>query len=753
MPDPATDPFTGPIAPEDADACAREPIRVPGAIQPHGVLLVLSDAGHVLQVSENSLELLDIAPADLLGRSLADAGLAELDGLLARDVPALRDGAPPVHLGGYESPDGRQRFSVLSHRTPAGRIVELERTTDATAPTLRDLYPLVGGYVTALQPCDSVAELAGVAAREIRRLTGVDRVLVYRFEPDWHGVVVAEDKSDALPSFLDLRFPASDIPAQARELYRINPARQIVNADYTPVAIRPAVSPITGAALDLRFAALRSVSPVHLQYMKNMGTAASMSFSILQGQRLWGLISCHHATPRFTPVDVRSTCELMAQVLAPQLIAVETAAESRQRERLRGVLVRLLASMAAHGNFLQGLIDRETELLDYASADGAALLADGQITLLGKTPDAQQVRQLVTWLEGQKDFGDVYHSSSIAGVLTEARAYRHVASGVMLIALSKLHTSYLLLFRPEVVRTVKWGGNPTRPTSDPIENGRLRPRRSFEQWKQTVQLQSLPWSAVEIEAAGELRNAMIGIVLRKAEELADLSAELARSNNELEAFSFSVSHDLRAPLRHIAGYLELIRETEPGKLSQRGDRYLNTAMDAARYAGTLVDNLLHFSQMARSGLNRMRVNFDQMLDETRRDMALDVAGRTIQWHFGHLGEINGDPNMLRLVLRNLLSNAVKYTRDRTPAVVTVTRRDERGEAIFSVVDNGVGFDMCYVDKLFGVFQRLHRMEEFEGTGIGLANVRRIINRHGGRTWATGELGVGATFFFSLPQRD
>ncbi|MDB5296401.1 MAG: ATPase, partial [Phycisphaerales bacterium] len=248
-----------------------------------------------------------------------------------------------------------------------------------------------------------------------------------------------------------------------------------------------------------------------------------------------------------------------------------------------------------------------------------------------------------------------------------------------------------------------------------------------------------------------LRNDVVGIVLRRAEELADLSGELERSNKELEAFSYSVSHDLRAPFRHIVGYAELLREMEGGGLTENGRRYVDTIVESAQYAGTLVDNLLLFSQMGRSSLSLVDVEANRLFAEAAREARRDAGDRDVTIRIDVLPVVTADVMMLRLVAQNLMSNAVKYTRPRPRAEIEVGCKSDDREHVFSVRDNGVGFDMRYVDKLFGVFQRLHRMEEFEGTGIGLANVRRIVARHGGRAWAEGEVDRGATFYFSLPR--
>jgi light-regulated signal transduction histidine kinase (bacteriophytochrome) len=334
--------------------------------------------------------------------------------------------------------------------------------------------------------------------------------------------------------------------------------------------------------------------------------------------------------------------------------------------------------------------------------------------------------------------------------MAEASAYSDCGSGLLAISISKMHASYILWFRPEVVQTVKWGGNPEKPVSqEPGSEARISPRRSFETWKETVQGRSVPWRQVEIDAVKELRNAVLGIVLRQAEEMAALSEELQRSNSELEAFSYSVSHDLRAPFRHVVGYAELLR-SKGGELNEKGRRYLDTIIESATSAGTLVDNLLGFSQMGRTTLKRTHVDMNALVASVRKAAAREAGDRRIVWRIGDLAPAYADDVMLRALFENLISNAVKYTRPRDNAVIEIGSRQDATEVVYWVRDNGVGFDMAYVGKLFGVFQRLHGVDEFEGTGIGLANVRRIVERHGGRAWAHGELDRGATLSFALP---
>jgi signal transduction histidine kinase len=234
-------------------------------------------------------------------------------------------------------------------------------------------------------------------------------------------------------------------------------------------------------------------------------------------------------------------------------------------------------------------------------------------------------------------------------------------------------------------------------------------------------------------------------------KVAERTAELAASNQELEAFAYSVSHDLRAPLRHIDGFIELLQKQVGANLDEQGRHYMDTISDSAREMGLLIDDLLSFSRMGRQAMSLKQVDLGNLVRDVIRELEPDTAGRNIDWRIGDLPAVSGDAAMLRTVMANLIENALKFTRPRQQAQIEIGwLREQETETVIFVRDNGVGFDMIYTDKLFGVFQRLHRTDEFEGTGIGLANVRRIINRHGGRTWAEGKVDQGATFYFSLP---
>jgi chemotaxis family two-component system sensor kinase Cph1 len=726
----------------DLAACGDEPIHIPGSIQPHGWLLAFAPDGRVTHASANCAEVTGRRPEAMIGLGLGD--------VLPQAADALAAWAAQPEGGFVNSIDiAGQRLRAFAHRATDAFIVELEWQAGASDAHGDRLQADVLEFARAADGIAGWERLASLAARTARKASGFDRVLIYRFDAEFNGAVVAEDGNGRLPAYLGLHFPASDIPAQARDMYRRSRLRLIPNADYEPVPILPACGPGSAAPLDLRLASLRSVSPYHLRYMRNMGTASSMSVSLIVEGALWGLISFHSAAPHFVPLPVRAAMEFLAQILSGGLAARGHAEQARLREVAQAHHDRLLAAMsAAVPPRPQTLAEEAPDLLALTGATGAAVVTETDCLCVGQTPGEAALRELSAWLHGGGE-RSLFATESLARAWPGAARHKDTASGVIAASISELYPSYVFWFRAEVARTVNWAGPREEKTAE--TPGGLNPRASFALWEERLSGYAAPWAPHEVEAARRLRAAIVGVVLRRAEELAGLNRELLRTNKELEAFSYSISHDLRAPFRHIVGYAELLREHLDDAIGEKPKRYLQTIIDSAMSAGQLVDDLLHFSRLGRMAISPGWVSIDKLVEEARKGLELETAGRAVEWRIGDLPPGWGDQSLLRQVIVNLLSNALKYSRGRDPAVIEIIGETMPGITRYAVRDNGVGFDMAYAGKLFGVFQRLHLAEQYEGTGIGLALTRRIIERHGGSIQAQGELDRGASFTFTLPR--
>ncbi len=616
--------------------CANEPIRVPGLIQPHGWLAALDTGTLALAAySGNWSKLTDEDDGstalpqritDLLQPLLADA---------RERLAALVHGESPASLGHLAL--AGQRLHLSAHRQGDRLLLELEPAAPDHG-TQAPIDSLARHLLPQMQRAQGIEPVCRLAAAEMKRLTGFGRCLVCRFDAEGHGAVLAEAVDAGYDSYARHRFPGSDIPPQARALYEQNHIRLIPDARHQPVPLR-FVDGQPGNALDLSQAALRSVSPVHLEYMRSMGTLASMSVSIIVHGRLWGLVSCHDHAPRQLPFETRLACEHLGQLLSLQIEAKEEQEQVHEQLKLRELTLAMVAQLADSDATLQRLVGHPG-LLRIVRAGGAAVVLDGACWTVGEAPDVPTVQRIAAWLANGIE--QETHTDRLPAVAPAFEGLAGVAAGVMAISISRLHRHYIIWFRPEIIQTIDWAGDPRKKAA--AADGRLHPRRSFATWREEVRGRSLPWSPGEVKTALELRQALIGIVLARAEEMAEVAGELGRVNKALEAFSYTVSHDLRAPMRHIAGFIDLVLESEGAVLSERALRYLRHVKDASAHAGQLVDALLDFSRMGRSALKRSTIDTQALVDDLVAEYASQQRERRITWRVDRdLPPLWGDP--------------------------------------------------------------------------------------------------------------
>jgi len=486
--------------------CEREQIHLAGSIQPYGALIVLRAPDHVIvQESENAASFLGF------GRKLRGLSARALGGALADrilDGPPISARSIPVAVACTVGPK-KLSCTALIHRAPSGELViEFERSGE-TAPSPLDLQQLVPELVSAA----SLQSLCDEAAHIFRRITGYDRVMIYRFDEEGHGEVFAETRKPDLEAFLGNRYPASDIPQIARKLYERNRVRLLADVDYRPSPIVPRLSPATGADLDMSLCFLRSVSPIHIQYLRNMGVAATLVVSLMVSGKLWGLISCHHYSSRSLNLEMRSVCELLAEVIGTRIAALESFMRGRGELAARRLEQRMTEWIARDGDWRGALFDQSRPLLLPLGATGAALLFEGEIQTTGEVPSTEAIREIARWLRPQLVQG-VFATASFGMLEPEFAALSPIASGLLAVAISNQSDDILIWFRPERVRTVTWGGDPSKPVSDGDDPSELSPRRSFAQWHQIVKGTSDAWTAGDIRAAGLIRTSISDVVVQ-----------------------------------------------------------------------------------------------------------------------------------------------------------------------------------------------------------------------------------------------
>jgi chemotaxis family two-component system sensor kinase Cph1 len=721
-------------------------------IQPHGVLLVLQEPDlSILQVSRNTTKLLGIAPDAILGMSLEDIlDSYQVDrfkaGLSYNNLELIN----PTKVWVRRQGDDYSVFDAVFHRTVDNSLVlELEPAITQDNIPFLSFYHLAKASIQQLESTSNLADFCHVIVREVRSVTGFDRVMLYKFDDDGHGEVVAEDKIDAMESYLGLHYPESDIPSTARKMFLSNWIRVIPDAAATAVDLYPAINPQTEQPTNLTLSILRSAYPCHLDYLHNMGVGASLTISLMKDDKLWGLIACHHRTPKLVPYELRKACEFLGRVIFAEISNREEEADYSYRMQLAQVQTTLIDLMSEADYFVDGLTQHTPNLLDLVDATGAAICFNGVWTTVGQTPPEEELNFLGQWLNKSVD-EDVFYTNALPLVYSDAERFKAVASGLLAIPLSK--RSYVLWFRPEVIQTVNWGGDPNNAYEVKEEAGAIRlcPRKSFELWKETVRLKSLPWKAVEVKAVLELRKAIVNIILRQAEDLALMAQDLERSNAELKKFAYVASHDLQEPLNQVANFVQLLEMRYDEKLDEDGKEFIGFAVEGVSLMQTLIDDVLVYSKVDLKGieceLTDLGVSLDQALGNLRGRIAETGAVIT----HDPLPTIVVDSTQLMQLFQNLVGNAIKFRQpDTAPKIhIGVQRRDD--DWLLSVQDNGIGLDPQFAERIFVIFQRLHTRDEYPGSGMGLAICKKIVECHRGKIWVESALGQGATFYFTIP---
>ncbi|EMR02023.1 ATP-binding protein [Cesiribacter andamanensis] len=738
-------------------SCEREPIHIPGAIQAHGALLLLDSELTIRQVSENVADYFHRGAASLLDqpvRSLLGDALAAEIAIRFGDVANQQQFTASVAGASV------QEWHISLHHNQGGIVLELEPANLRKEISLSSYTALINN----LQATDGIAPLAQKAAEAVRELSGFSRVMVYQFLEDKSGRVIGESVQQGMASYMGHYFPASDIPPQARTLYLHNPSRYIPDVDYTPVSLLPGVNPLTGKPLNLSLSSLRSVSPIHLQYLRNMGVGASMSFSIILEGTLWGLIACHHRQPLHLGHAQREACYLLSKSFGTMLQERYRREEERMHKRIMQVQTPLLQRMAQASDMASSLYLYTPTIKDLLDCSGCAVCAADGIHLLGKTPTTEQVQELVAWLH--KDvMQEVYSTNSLASEFPAARAYTATASGLLAIAVSRIQREYILWFRPELVQTVRWAGRP----DDEIKTSagslhQLEPRKSFASWQETVRGVAQAWKPVELQAARDMRGLLVDVVMRvsgelnlKADILSRLNLELERSTNELDSFAYIASHDLKEPLRGIFNYSQFLLEDYGDKLDEAGKEKLSTLIRLSVRMEQLLDSLLQYSRIGRMEIHKTEVDLNQTLQEVRDMLQQPIDGRQVHIRLAEqLPTICCDELQVLELFQNLIANAIKYNTQPQVEVEIGCRPPDSTTAAwtFYVKDNGIGIEQRHFDAIFTIFRRLHARHAYGGgTGVGLTIVKKIVERHGGEIWLESEPGRGSTFFFTLPEEN
>lgn len=672
------------------DDCAQEPIHIPGAIQPHGLLLAFEDdtlfawSANVPERFSGNYQLghrvIDIdmptALSEGLSELFAEARLAE--GFCASDE-ILWNG---------------ERMTRLVHRYDGRDIVEFERIVGG-----KKIFDLSSRLLVKLRSNLDIVQILSLCTEQIRSWTGFDRVMAYVFQPDGSGDVVAESRGDNIDSFLNMRFPASDIPAQARRLYTLNPLRLIPDVDYEPVAL---LAREGGRPIDLSFTMSRSVSPIHLEYLRNMGVSASMSVSIVVNGSLWGLLACHHYSPLFVGDEVRRACETLGHFVSSRVQAIEAGIVAERLQEGTETITSLTTALASVDDPLAALGAHQQALCQILKADALILTAQGKIVEAGGVP--RDVANAILSYLAEKDT-DLFCIDALDSWPESMRPLLGTWVGALDIVFDRAAKGRIVALRRAEVHTVRWGGQPEKEYKTGPNGPRLTPRGSFAEWRETVRGRCRPWLEVTLRVARQLQHDLTRVSMAK-------HAEIESARQHLLAM---LGHDLRDPLQAIRMAANVLKLDNNSR--EWGTRIDNSSGRMQR----LITQILDFSRtQAGIPLTGEKVTFDlselllELIDEAHVahpgvEYRLDIE-RPAVW--------KGNPERIAQALSNLLSNARHHGKTGLP--IDVTLRLQNNAATIAIANVAAPISSDVVDSLFVPYKpRRNPTVNRSGLGLGL----------------------------------
>lgn len=688
--------------------CAAEPIHIPGSIQPHGALFAFSPQRLLVAWSANCHDLTGAQPS--LGAELASLNLPPCTVELIHQAGADLE-AGEAMPSACEVTIGDQEFDCIVHGHDGRIIAEFERRS-LSSDLVGSFALKAHGAIDRLKRQQSVDALLTMVVQQVRQLTGFDRVMAYRFRHDDSGDVVAEACSDAIEPYLGRRYPASDIPAQARRLYLINTLRLISDVGYAPV---PVLGREGDAPLDMSHGVLRSVSPIHIEYLQNMGVHASMSISIVVGGRLWGMLACHHMAPRQVPYSIRMAADVLAQVLASTVQTLEARGHAVGIERAAELGSRVLETMSHEDQVLRALGEHAPELCEALQADALVVAEHGEFVIHGDI-DPALVRAI---LESIPHIGDVLFQRTEIGDWPEAlqpKLGKWV--GMLVMSFDASSQGMLLALRAEQVEAVRWAGKPEKIVAIGPLGPRLTPRGSFDEWRETVRGRAVPWDATCLTIAS-------GLLSKISRAVAARNAEIDRARTELMAM---LGHDLRDPLQAInmAGAL-----LERGSQSETIGRRIQSSSNRMQ---RLIGHVLDMSRINGGiglGMQLARTDLNAMLADLVEEISVAHPGASFQLEAPAPVSAMVDPDRLVQVMTNLLSNARHHGEAGKP--ITIGLRGEGAEALITVRNHGAPIPAEVADKLFDPFKHtsLNNPRNRKGVGLGLYIAHQIARGHGG----------------------
>ncbi|MBP6578035.1 MAG: GAF domain-containing protein [Chryseobacterium sp.] len=726
--------------PKEYINCDQEPIHIIGEVQEYG-FLIGTKGSEIAFYSENVLSLFSLKPKSVLGEKievLFDQLKLDInwDNFSHNQELAIQH----INFNGEE-------YTLSIHSNNGFTLYEIEKVFPHHK--INKEYQAVQNILRK----SNDENIWKILLKEIQEIIDFDRAMIYQFLYDGSGEVIEESVKDGLESYLHLHYPESDIPAQARALYLKNPVRITSHASGKTY-------PILGTEkekIDLTYSVTRATSPVHVQYIKNSGMEASFSTSIIINGVLWGIVACQNAKPKHLDLQSRLLVETLTRTSANAYATFKSRETLEDYQRINLNNISLRQNLLSEENFGKALENNIDDIMKTCGAEGMIIKINNEILTHGNVPNLSDIEKIIDWSKvNNQDFEEnIFISSTFCKTSNLELDDSDISCGIIISVLGNNTSDMLIWIRKEQGQKIKWAGNPEKKTISEIKDGveiiKFSPRKSFEIWKEYVKDTALPWKSKEIESAKWITSVILKASHTKSSQILDLNNQLKELNQELDSFSYTISHDLNTPLTVIKLNAQLMKRIV--KSEDSSHKYLDNIVNQVDTMSDMMKNVLELSKIKKSEIELKKIEVDLLINKLAEDSKVSFDAPHTEIIIENTPEVLGNPTMVYQVFGNVIGNAIKYSSKSSNPTVKIIGEVFHNQVTYKITDNGIGIDKKDADKMFKIFSRMSNAKAFNGNGVGLNIVQHLMEKMGGAISYESESGVGTTFILKFKKPD
>ncbi|MCD9855974.1 ATP-binding protein [Epilithonimonas sp. JDS] len=726
--------------PKEYINCDQEPIHICGEVQKYGYLLGTKDS-KISFYSENVLNLFSLNPNLVLGQDI-NTLFNDLQLDINWDNFSDSQELAIQHINYKE-----EQYTLSIHTNEGFTFYEIEKVIPNHK--INQEYKAIQN-ILRMSNDENIWKLL---LQEVQNIIDFDRAMIYQFLYDGSGEVVEESVKPGLESYLHLHYPESDIPAQARALYLKNTVRITSH-------VSGETYPIYGVKkenIDLTYSVTRSSSPIHRQYLKNAGVESSFSTSIIVNGKLWGLVACQNAEPKHLDLQSRLLVETLTRTAANAYGSYRSLQTLEDYQRINLNNISLRHNLSSEENFGKALENSIDDVKNACEADGMIIKINNEIITSGNVPNHSDIEKIINWSkDNNQNFEEnIFISNTFCKTSGLELDNSEKSCGIIISVLGSNTSDMLIWMRKEQGQKIKWAGNPEKETVSEIKDGveiiKFSPRKSFEVWKEYVKDTALPWKTREIESAKWITSVILKASHTKSSQILDLNNQLKELNQELDSFSYTISHDLNTPLTVIKLNAQLMK-----RLIQSDDnthKYLDNIVTQVDSMSDMIKNVLELSKIKKSEIELKKIEVDDLINRLAVESKISFDSPHTEIIIENTPEVLGDPTMVYQVFGNVIGNAIKYSSKSSKPTVKIIGEVSENEVMYKISDNGIGIDKQDAGKMFKIFSRMSNATAFHGNGVGLNIVQHLMEKMGGEISYESESGIGTTFILKFQKPD